>query len=170
MVAVPILRTLDNAVSLNFIQEQLSRAYTRAVIFRAGFRRSIPEVDDHGIDGTIVDPDRRGVNRVDFQLKATTHHEIRDDAIVYDLRVANYNSLTINDDVPRVLILFIMPVDDSQWLHQSLDELCLRKCAYWVSLMGMPRSRNSSTVRVEAPVTNVFDQNGLRDMFQRLIV
>ncbi len=157
-------------MSPNFIQEQLSRAYTRAVIFRAGFRLSSPEVDDHGIDGTIVDPDRRRVNRVDFQIKATTQWEIRDDTIIYDLRVADYNRLIIDDDVPRVLILFIMPGDDSQWLSQSLDELCLRKCAYWVSLMGMPRSRNSSTVRVEVPVTNVFDQNGLLDMFRRLTV
>ena len=157
-------------MSPNFIQEQLSRAYTRAVIFRAGFRLSNPEVDDHGIDGTIVDPDRRRVNRVDFQLKATTQYEIRDDTIIYDLRVADYNRLIIDDDVPRVLILFIMPGDDSQWLSQSLDELCLRKCAYWVSLMGMPRSRNSSTARVEVPVTNVFDQNGLWDMFQQLTV
>ena len=69
----------------------------------------------------------------------------------------------------RVLILFIMPDDESQWLAQSDDELCLRKCSYWVSLMGMQPSRNSSTVRVRVPLANVFDQDGLRDMFRQLI-
>ena len=156
-------------MSPNFIQEQLSRAYTRAVIFRAGFRLSNPEVDDHGIDGTIVDPDRRGVNRVDFQLKASTVYQIRNDAIAYDLRVEDYNRLIIEDDVPRILILYIMPDDDGRWLIQSEDELCLRTCAYWVSLMGMIRSPNSSTGRVYLPAANVFDQDGLRDMFRQLL-
>ena len=157
-------------MSPNFIQEQLSWAYVRAVTFRAGLGLSNPVVDNHGIDGTIIDPDLRGVNRVDFQLKATTQYEIRNDAIVYDLRVEDYNRLIIEDDVPRVLILFIMPDDDSQWLAQSKAELCLRKCSYWVSLMGKAHSRNSSTVRVAVPAANVFDQDGLRDLFRRLIV
>ena len=156
-------------MSPNFIQEQLSRAYARAVIFRAGFRLSSPVVDDHGIDGTVVDPDRRGVNRVDFQLKATTLYQISTDTVVYDLRVEDYNRLIVDDDVPRVLILFIMPNDDVQWLVQNEDELCLRKCAYWVSLMAMTRSANSSTVRVHVPTANVFDQDGLRNMFRRLL-
>ena len=156
-------------MSPNFIQEQLSLSYVRSVIFRTGLRLSSPEVDDHGIDGTIVDPERRGINRVDFQLKATTRYEIGATAISYDLRVEDYNRLTLDDDVPRILILFIMPDDEEQWLAQSGDELCLRKCAYWVSLMGQPVSANSSTVRVSVPLENVFDQVGLQDMFRQLI-
>ena len=144
-------------------------AYVRAVTFRTGLRLSIPEVDDHGIDGTIVDPNRRGINRVDFQLKSTTDSEIKDDTIIYDLRVENYNSLVLEDDVPRILILFIMPDDEEQWLTQSDEELCLRKCSYWVSLMGMRPSPNSRSVRVQVPLANMFDQDGLQDMFRQLI-
>ena len=156
-------------MSPNFIQEQLSRAYVRASLFQAGYRLTTPEVDDHGIDGTVVDPDRRGINRVDFQLKATTDYEIGGDTIVYDLRVEDYNRLIIEDDVPRALILFIMPDDAEEWLTQSNEELCLRKCSYWVSLMGLQPSRNSSSVRVRVPLANMFDQDGLRDMFRQLI-
>ena len=156
-------------MSPNFIQEQLSLTYVRAVLFRAGLRLSSPVVDDHGIDGTIVDPDRRGINRVDFQLKATTQYEFRGDVIVYDLRVENYNQLIIEDDVPRVLILYLMPENEDQWLTQSEDELCLRKCAYWISLMGEPPSRNSSTRRIDVPLANLFDQDGLHEVFRQLI-
>ena len=156
-------------MSPNFIQEQLSLVYVRAVTYRAGFRLSFPEKDDHGIDGTIVDPNRRGVNRVDFQLKATTQYAINDDHIVYDLRVEDYNRLIIADDVPRVLIVYIMPDDPGEWLAQSADELCLRKCAYWLSLMGEPPSANTSTRRVFVPLANVFSCDGLPDMFRRLI-
>ena len=156
-------------MSPNFVQEQLSLSYVRSVVFRAGLRLSTPEVDDHGIDGTVVNPERRGINRVDFQLKATTRYGIGDTAISYDLRVENYNRLVLDDDVPRVLILFIMPDDADEWLAQSEDELCLRRCAYWISLMGQPISRNSSTVRVSVPLSNVLDQDGLDDMFRQLI-
>ena len=52
----------------NFIQEQLSWAYVRAVIFNAGYGLSLPIVDDHGIDGTVEAPGR-GLNKMDFSLK-----------------------------------------------------------------------------------------------------
>ena len=152
------------------IQEQLSWSYVRAVSYRAGFRLYLPEVDDHGIDGTIEDPSSRGMNRVDFQLKATTVYEVDNSTIRYDLRVQNYNQLVLEDDVPRILILFIMPDDDTQWLGYDEDELCLRKCAYWVDLMGQPPSSNASTRRVSVPMSNPFFHDDLHSMFQRLTV
>ena len=155
-------------MSPNFIQERLSWAYVRAVVYRAGFRVSIPEVDDHGIDGTIESYDS-GVNRVDFQLKSSTDYEVGDGEVIYDLRVENYNRLTADDGLPRALILYTMPSDDSLWLSQSEDELCLRKCAYWVSLMGRARSTNASTQRVRLPMSNVFNEDGLRRMFDQLL-
>ena len=156
-------------MSPNFIQEQLSWAYVRAVIFRAGYRLDLPVVDDHGIDGTVASYSG-GVNRVDFQLKATTQYTIQGGYVIYDLRVQNYNQLIKEDDLPRVLIVFLMPADPGQWLAQTQEELCLRKCAYWVSLMTMAPSGNRSTVRVSVPLSNMFDVNGLADMFSRLIV
>ena len=149
------------------IQKELSEAYVNAVVFRKGFNMSIPK-NDRGIDGTIHDDSRRGVNRVDFQLKATTRYEVIDENIVYDLDKDNYNELIKNKDIPRVLILFIMPDDQEQWLCHSRDELCLRKCAYWVSLVGKDPSRNKSTVRVRVPMGNIFSPNGLIDMFNQL--
>ena len=70
---------------------------------------------------------------------------------------------------PYILILFIMPRDDSQWLSQSDEELCLRYCAYWVSLMGQPRSGNVTTVRVAVQLSNRFDAAGLPGIFRQLI-
>ena len=156
-------------MSPNFIQEQLSWAYVRAVIFRAGLSLSLPVVDDHGIDGTIVDPNRRGVHNLDFQLKSDTDYTLREADIAYDLRVADYNRLIRDDSFPRILVLFLMPENPDEWLAQSADELCLRKCAYWLSLMGEPPSANTSTRRVFVPLANVFSCDGLHDMFRRLI-
>lgn len=76
------------------IQKEMSEAYLRAVVFRAGFDLYEPK-NDRGIDGTIGDPNRRGrgIDRIDYQLKSTTRYEIRDANIIYDLRVDNYNQL-----------------------------------------------------------------------------
>ena len=128
---------------------------------------SRPEVDDHGIDGTLEAP-VRGMSKVDFQLKATTVYAIQDDVIAYDLRVENYNQLVATDDLPRILILFLMPDDPAKWLSHSVEELCLRKCAYWVSLMGRPRSANASTQRVYVPSANMFHSNRLQGMFDQV--
>ena len=153
----------------NFIQEQLSWAYVRAAMFRAGYNLSRPGVDNYGIGGSVVSIISEGTGQVDFQLKSSTRYDIRDEHIIYDLNVENYNQLTGEDALSRVLVLFTMSASDNLWLSQSHYEMCLRKCAYWVSLMGMPRSRNSSTVRISVPRANVFDENGLRSMFNELI-
>ena len=150
------------------IQEQLSLAYVRSVIFDAGCNVSFPAVD-RGIDGTIEAP-RRGMNKVDFQIKSTTRQlELSDGNILYDLRVENYNQLIVSDDAPRVLILYLMPNEREEWISQSEGELCLRKCAYWASLMGRLPSRNKHTERVGVPLANIFSSDGLSDMFSQLL-
>ena len=154
----------NRGMSPNFVQEQLSLSYVRSVIYNAGFNLSRCEVDDHGIDGTIQSYSR-GRNRVDFQLKSTTEYGIRNGNVIYDLRVANYNQLIEADGVPQILILYLMPENNNLWLSQNRDEMCLRECAYWVSLMGNQMSSNSSTVRVEVPLANMFDRSGLQFMF-----
>ena len=153
-----------NALPTNFIQEQLSWAYIRAVIFNAGYDLSMPIVDHRGIDGTVEAP-WRGLNKMDFQLKATTVYDIKNSQILYDLRSKNYNQLTLQDDVPRALILFVMPKDRQEWLSQTTEELCLRHCAYWVFLTGLPSSQNTSTVRVAIPLVNQLNGAGLANMF-----
>ena len=154
-------------MSPNFIQEQLSWAYVRAAVFSTGFNLSIPAVDDHGIDGTIQSYSR-GRTRVDFQLKSTTRYSVRNENIIYDLRAENYNQLIDTTDNPQVLILFVMPTNSEFWISQSHCAMCLRKAAYWVSLMGRQRSYNLETVRVEVPLANIFDRNGIQNMFNQL--
>lgn len=146
----------------------MSEAYLQAVVLRAGFNLSYFK-NDRGKDGTIEAPNRRGINKIDYQLKSTTRYSIRNSVVVYALDVNAYNYLVQDDGFPSVLILFIMPDDEDQWLVQSDDELCIRKCAYWVSLMGEPRSSNRSTKTVEVPVANIFSPSGLDDMFDQLV-
>ena len=60
-----------------------------------------------------------------------------------------------------------MPDDSSEWLHQSNSELCLRHCAYWLSLDGFPATSNRTSVTVQVPATNVFNSQQLSDLMQK---
>lgn len=148
----------------NFIKEQMSWTYLRTVVFRYGYNLILPVVD-RGIDGTIEDESSAGLSRFDFQLKATTVYRLQGADIRYDLPVHNYNLLTEDDGILKVLILFIMPDDEGEWVSQIPDELCIRKCAYWVPFHDKAASINRSSVAVSVPLANVFDENGLQNIF-----
>ena len=51
----------------------------------------------------------------------------------------------------------LLPAGESDWLAQSGDELCMRKCAYSTALEGQYPSENRSTINVPIPLANVFD-------------
>ena len=156
------------AMSPNFIQEQLSLAYVGSGIPRrlsvesSGRRRSWHRWDHRILQGW----------HQPSGLPAESYDAVRNPLRVLLAMTSVWKTITSwlkEDDLPRVLILLLMPDDDTQWLAQTVDELCLRRCAYWVDLMGKMPSSNVSTVRVFVPILNMFDQTGLQRMFSQLL-
>ncbi len=153
-------------------QESLSRAYVRAVAAKAGL--VCCEFDhDYGIDISLRDVRESessfvdGGFQIDLQIKSTTRANVGDSAITYDLPVRNYNHLRANDcSIPRFLVLLVMPDDEHQWLTQSIDELIVRHCAYWLSLVGYPATESTSTVRIVIPKENVFSVPAVQQMLR----
>jgi Domain of unknown function (DUF4365) len=89
--------------------------------------------------------------------------------VIYDLAVANYNDLRMEEaGTPRILVLLVMPDDEERWIEQTEEMLLLRHCAYWVSLKGMPATSNTKTVRISVPRVNVFSVNGLRALMDKV--
>ena len=64
---------------------------------------------------------------------------------------------------PFILIVVLLPDEESEWLTQTDNELCLRHCGYWLTLKRHnPASiRNSVTVRI--PTVNVFSSAQLTE-------
>lgn len=144
----------------NWQMEQLSLAYIRTVAAKAGFQVTRPELDIDSVDGVLMaDFGRRP--RVDFQAKSTTRDVLGDDALHFPLPVKNYNDLRADTRTPRILIVLLMPDDDARWVAQSEEELCLRHCAYWLSLEDRPATANTSSVTVQIPTTNIFSVDQL---------
>ena len=145
---------------------RFSLSYIEAVASHAGLQVVETKVDHDSIDGVLI-ADFGQRPRIEFQAKATTRDVIRDSRIHFPLTVKNYDDLRIEAINPRVLIVLIMPKETHQWINQTGDELCLRHCAYWLSVKGEPATVNTHSITVQVPMTNVFDSNQLIGMMRR---
>jgi hypothetical protein len=155
-------------------QESLSRAYVRTIAAMAGVICTVPE-QDYGIDKSFRAVRSRGQRHedvsghLDVQIKSTTRADVSETEVAYDLDVRNYEDLRVEgENCPRILVILVLPKDETDWLSQSVDELILRHCAYWMRLEGLPPSKATSTVRVRIPRKNVFSVEALKALLANL--
>ncbi|HYT90311.1 MAG TPA: DUF4365 domain-containing protein [Gemmataceae bacterium] len=155
-------------------QEALSRAYVRAIAAQAGV--ICGELgQDYGIDmylRTVPVMGQRYIDmgdQLDLQLKSSTRPRVSETEVVHDLEVRAYDVLRATTlGCPRLLVLLVLPEDESQWLSQSVEELILRRCAFWMSLRGAPATPNQATIRISIPGTNLFSVDAVRRLMQQL--
>lgn len=150
----------------NLQMEQLSLAYIRAVAASVGYQVTRPEPDVDSVDGVLMASFGRRP-RIEFQAKATTQDILQGDELRFPLPIKNYNDLRADTRTPRVLIVLLMPGQQSDWMEQTSSELCLRRCAYWLSLENWQSTSNSGTFTVPIPVINVFESHKLVDLMQK---
>ena len=150
-------------MDLNAMKERFSLAYIEAVASQAGYHIVETRVDHDSVDGTLMG-DTRGRARIDFQAKATSQDFLRESHLAFPLPIKNYNDLRADSRTPRILIVVLMPDDKAQWLNQTKDELCLRHCAFWISLDGQPATRNIYNVTTRIAVANMFSSEQLTEL------
>jgi len=149
--------------------ESLSLAFVQAISAVAGVGLSFRQFD-YGIDGTfrpIHVYNRRRLESgmpLDYQLKATTNWNLKNNSVCYHLESKTYNDLTYRNDsgasIPTILILLCLPKDKERWLEVAASQLLLRNCTYWHYIKG-PRTKNSSTVKIEIPDCHIFSPDSL---------
>ncbi len=152
----------------NIRMSRFSIAYVRAVAAASGYGVQETSLDEDldSVDGKLVS--FAGTRpQIDFQAKATSQMLVHGDMIHFPLPVKTYDDLRADTRTPRILIVLLMPGDDSAWLTQTDDELCLRRCAYWFSLAGRSVVPNVSTVTVQIPIANMFDRTQLDGLMSR---
>ena len=147
--------------------ELLSLAYVKAVAAHAGYQVTRPELDNDSVDGILL-ASFGNRPKIDFQAKATTRNILRGSHIHFPLPVKNYNDLRADTLTPRILIVLIMPNAQLEWVNQTHDELCMRYCAYWLSLEGRPEMTNTSTITVQVPTANMFNDKQLTDLMGKV--
>lgn len=122
-----------------------------------------PKVDRGSVDGILK---RATISEsIGFQAKATSQDVLSGDgdAVHFPLLIRDYDNLRVEKH-PFILIVVLLPDDETEWLTQTDDKLCLRHCGYWLSLMGHNSVPNSNSVTVRIPTANVFSCAQLTEM------
>jgi hypothetical protein len=156
---------------INFRQEEFSKAFVHAIASIAGYSVTVVNVDIDSVDISIrsnSDHTEYASPALDAQLKCTWDYEVKEDEIIYDLKVENYNKLIKKCHIPRILIVVVVPKNLEISLTQKEDELILRHCAYWISLKNNPPTSNSSKIRLRIPKNNTFNAESLHKIMENI--
>ncbi|MBK9260503.1 MAG: DUF4365 domain-containing protein [Polyangiaceae bacterium] len=142
----------------NDIKEHLALAYVYAVASRAGCSTELIRVDRNSVDITVKHVDtsagpndvREGV--IDLQVKAFVHDAPAGAISYYLHNEKNFHDLRRTRTLyPKLLVVVLLPEDEAAWVDLTQDALVLRRCGYWLSLVGA----QSRTLAI--PRENVFD-------------
>jgi hypothetical protein len=155
-------------------QEALSRAYVQAIAASCGMSYSVQN-PDYGIDLTLNEILIRGQRRtpsgwkLDIQAKSTSTVDVEETTIRYDLDARAYEVLRDPDvPCPRILVVLVLPEEETSWLTHTEENLTIRRCAYWTSLCGREPTAHRKTIRIAIPRANVFSTDGLRGIMDRV--
>jgi hypothetical protein len=159
-------------MDLNDQKEQFSKAYVRAVVARGGYVVYEQEIDRDSVDLGIASVGGLGTYRspkLELQLKCTSRDVMDATHVRFPLKIKNYDDLRFsNYQVPRILVVVVVPDRIEDWLVQSEDELAVRHCGYWESLRGRGDSSNIETVTIPIPRDQQFTVQSLIDMMERI--
>lgn len=153
--------------------EDLSIAYLTAISAINGYSVVKEGRDNDGVDIKIKCKGKPDPNckfrsaTIDVQLKASYGSVTidGDGNIRFVLPIGNYRSLIETDRAtPIILVLLHMHKDPLLWLEHSGDYLKLTKCAYWLSLKGMPASDNATSITIFIPKENVLSPAKLKEL------
>src|SRR4051812_7020426 len=146
---------MDALLTPNDQMEALSRVYVRAIAARAGYTVGQADLDRDSVD-LFVQAGGSMRPQIGVQLKSTTTIDDTDN-FSFPIPIKNYNDLRIQTIVPRLLIVFVMPRLDRDWLDHNIDRLIVKKCAYWASLAGMGDTSNTTSVSIQIEFSKIFN-------------
>ena len=148
-------------------KEGLSLVYAKALAVRAGYSTSVPRPDRDSVDLRIqAGGPRRPA--LDWQLKATADLGGPQAGFLrFRLSVKNYDDLRVSTLVPRLLMVLDLPRNESQWMTVTIEQLALRRRAYWLSLQqDHTKNVDQKTVTVRIPEEQVLDVEALQTLME----
>jgi hypothetical protein len=158
-------------------KEDLSRAYIQAVAAIAGVIVSVnSRSHDYGVDGSFHEVSLLNGRRVesgitlDFQLKASTCIDIRDDFVSFKLDADTINLLAARVNNPcatsAILIVLSLPKESQEWLKLSEEELVLKNCCYWSHISSLTNNLYTATQKISRD--QLFTPKALNNLLEQL--
>lgn len=152
-------------LSENDKKEQLSRVYVAAIASAAGFVVSTPELDRDSVDVVVSSGGKRRAS-VGFQLKATSAADWDGAELKFQLKSKNFNDLVVLRQVPLLLLVMELPSDPHDWLDVSEDQLVLKRCAWWLSIVGQNETEQGSK-QVRIPRANQLTVSAMKKLISQ---
>jgi hypothetical protein len=157
-------------LSENDKKEELSRTYIQAVSAKVGFSTEKITIDRDSIDVIIRCNSKLDALSefekvtLEVQAKATSNPNEQNGIFKFPLPIKNYNDLRSNSMAPRIIVLYVLPDRNENWVTMDEEKLVLQRCAYWVSIKGKPESNNSTSVTIDIPKDNIFNATTLHQI------
>jgi len=157
-------------MDINAQKEEFSYGYLQLLGAKAGLEvtKSGRQTDNQKIDLHIIHAGKISniyTPRFDAQVKCTHQENIDDEYFKYDLDIETYDRLrNIYHDVPIFLIVLLVPEDINNWVQITQEQSIVKKCAYYISLKGLPESDNTTSVRIKIPIGNLVTPFSLNDI------
>lgn len=159
----------------NDIKEDISRSFLEIIANRTGYY-SWTAKKDFGVDVRYtksVADNHRYLEQpwcVSIQLKSTTEKGVTvvDDYIKYPLEAKTYNDLVSMSRhvIPLILVLFILPENENEWVKLTSNDLVVKKCAYWFTLEnGTEKTTNTHKVTISIPQSNLIDLSFFNNLY-----
>jgi hypothetical protein len=165
-------------LSENNVMAELSYAYLHAIASHAHFGCAPTDRNNDAIAIDAFISVRERLSRqsrwtdfkIEVQLKATTRvPEGQHPFFSFPMPVHQYDKLRDTRALAnKLLVILLLPEQTGEWLKWTMDELLLRRCAYWVSLRGAPAVSSVSTTNVRISRANVLSVDRLRELATRI--
>jgi len=156
-------------------KEQLSLAHVMALTSSVGYSLDFLRVDRDSIDvqvrahGAIAGEDHMFSPVLDLQLKATACDAPSGEMFSFELKQKNYEDLRqVKRAVPALLVIYLLPLNESAWVQHSVENLMTQRCAYWCNLKGLPATDNEKSTTVKVIAANVFSPNSLTELMNKV--
>ncbi len=150
------------------VKEELSIAYLHAVAADKGLYVEVLRKDRDSVDAVVHGRGRLSPASVlrspklGIQLKARSGLDLAGHDFPCELPLRNYDDLRDPaHHVPNILVVLALPAEERDRLEWSREELRLRRCAFWRSLLGEPAQTRDSSVAKPTVTVRVPTRNGL---------
>lgn len=153
--------------------EGISTRYVEIIAYRDG--HIAWKGHDKGTDLEVrrIIQGRENGDRLDLQIKSVLAKYVqeRNESIVYDIEVKNFNDLVRRKKrsklLPFLLVLFVFPDNENEWLKIGEDITELRKCAYYYDVPDDEDvSGNAASKRISIPKSNHVSLGFFNTLFQ----
>ena len=163
-------------MDLSAIKEELSIAYISSICAIVGIDYERTIHDNDSTDALIkclitLENGTDCLAMMRIQLKSTSstsQYTETADCIRYKLKAKNYNDLCGRATTPFVLMLLILPEEESEWLKWTSEELILRGRMYWQRFAECAATKNTDRITVEIPKSNVVNTETIMGMMKKI--